>query len=476
MDALIDLYRKYSGQNATSFIPINNSASNRKYYRLFNDKGESVIGVIGTLEAENRAFIGLAKQFRAKKLNVPEIYAVSDDFLCYLQEDLGDISLFSILGDVDPSLLRTTISALPEIQIKGSSDLDYSICFPKSEFDRRTILWDLNYFKYDFLKPSGLEFDEDKMEDDFETFVSILENPEFPTGFMYRDFQSRNVMVKDNQPWFIDFQGGRKGPVYYDLASFVYQAKAGFDSKTRDMLINCYYEALQKFIPVSKEDFDRAFPYFVLFRCLQTLGAYGFRGLVERKANFIASVPAGIRNLHDIMGTYDYPQLPYLCSCLKRLTSNYEMPIIGEKGSLTVRIYSFSYKKGIPNDYSGNGGGFVFDCRAIHNPGKYPQYRNSTGMDADVKAFLENDGEIIEFMTSVYALADKAVKRYIDRGFSDLMFCFGCTGGQHRSVYGAEALAKHLRESFPQIRICLFHREQNIDKISESGNSKFEII
>lgn len=464
MEALLDLYKNTFGQNPATVAAINNSASNRKYYRMSDEAGKTVIGVIGTLEAENKAFVELARHFRKKGLNVPEVYAVSKDQLRYLQEDLGDLQLFSLLNKDCGQLLEKTVSYLPEIQIHGAEDLDFSICFPKAEFDKRTIFWDLNYFKYDFLKPSGLEFDENKLEDDFEKFAESLASSDLPVGFMYRDFQSRNVMVRDGQPWFIDFQGGRKGPVCYDLASFVFQAKAGFDNTTRQKLVDCYFNALQNEIPVNRNVFDEVFPNFVLFRCLQTLGAYGFRGMVERKANFISSIPAGLKNLKDILDTYSYPHIPYLCSCLENLSRRFKIPPMGKKGFLTIRVYSFSYKNGIPTDYSGNGGGFVFDCRAIHNPGKYPQYRNSTGRDTDVKQFLERDGEILDFLSHIYALADRSVKRYIERGFSDLMFSFGCTGGQHRSVYGAEALAKHLREKFPQTKVVLIHRELGIEE------------
>ncbi len=468
MNTLIELYEKTFGQKIVSSALITNSASNRKYYRLTDSCGKTVIGVVGTLPAENNAFIKFSAHFRQKGLNVPEVFAVSDDGLCYLQQDLGDVSLFSILKNDDcMPLLEKTISTLPQIQWTGGQGLDFSVCFPRPEFNRRNILWDLNYFKYSFLKPIGNEFDENKLQDEFELFADILESPECPRGFMYRDFQSRNVMIRDNEPWFIDFQGGLKGPLYYDLASFVFQAKANFDDQTRARLIECYFNALHELKPISRRDFEKDFPNFVLLRCLQTLGAYGFRGMVERKAEFIAAVPMGLRNLGKILSLYEFPQLPYLCSCLHDLAKKADSYPTYNSNKLCISIYSFSFKKGSPVDFSGNGGGFIFDCRAIHNPGKYAQYKNSTGRDENVRKFLLDDGEITTFMDHVKAIADQSVQRYIERGFTSLMFSFGCTGGQHRSVFSAESLCQHLRTKFPNVKIVLTHRELGISETYE---------
>ncbi len=278
---------------------------------------------------------------------------------------------------------------------------------------------------------------------------------------MYRDFQSRNVMLKDDTPWFIDFQGGRKGPFYYDVASFLWQAKAGFPQSLREELIGVYIDALRKYKPVDEEYFREQLRHFVLFRTLQVLGAYGFRGYFEKKPHFMQSVPYAIANLRELLKK-DFPEYPYLTDVLEKLVDMKQFNDQTKK-SLTVQVMSFAYKKGIPNDSTGNGGGFVFDCRAINNPGKYDRYKPFTGLDEQVIKFLEDDGEITVFLDHCYALVDASVARYIERGFTSLMVAFGCTGGQHRSVYSAQHMAEHLSKKF-NIKVELIHREQNIEQ------------
>ena len=284
--------------------------------------------------------------------------------------------------------------------------------------------------------------------------------------FLYRDFQSRNVMIKDGEPWFIDFQGGRKGPVYYDVASFLWQAKAKFPPHLREELLSDYITALRKYIPVDESYFRSQLRHFVLFRTLQVLGAYGFRGYFEKKPHFIQSVPFAIENLRELLRE-GFPEYPYLSQVLKELTELKQFSDDLSKRTLEVKVVSFAYKKGIPNDASGNGGGFVFDCRAINNPGKYERYNHFTGLDEPVIQFLEEDGEITTFLAHVYDIVDASVKRYMDRGFTNLMVCFGCTGGQHRSVYSAQHLAEHLNKTFG-VKVDLVHREQNIEQIFKS--------
>lgn len=460
MEVIKALFRSYTGCEADICTEIVNSGSNRRYYRVGKD-GKSVIGVFGAVEKENRAFIEFSRHFKSKGINVPQILAVSEDFLYYLTEDLGATSLFDTLKDPDINLLERTVSALPKIQFEGGAGLDYSLCFPQSEFDRRTVFWDLNYFKYEFLKPSGLEFDEARLEDDFETLASMLLKECGSETFMYRDFQSRNVMVKDGEPWFIDYQGGRKGPVYYDLASFVYQAKANYSPQIRERLISAYMNAASQYMTVDENDFRSKLAIFTLFRTMQVLGAYGFRGLVEHKAHFIQSIPPALRNLSQLIEETDMSQLPYLKEVLLGMIASFDIPEQNNSDKLLVRVYSFSYKKGIPTDYSGNGGGYVFDCRAVHNPGRYAEYKKLTGRDMPVIDFLEENGEITSFLDNVYALADAHVERYIRRGFTNLMFSFGCTGGQHRSVYAAQHLAEHIATKFG-VKVVLEHREQKI--------------
>ncbi len=440
---------------------ISGSGSNRQYTRLHGEK-ITAIGVYGKDVCENKAFIALSRHFKEKGIKVPQILNVSEDFHYYITEDLGDTQLFSLLSpDAQPvELLEKCMQALPDIQYKAGETLDYTLCYPQQEFDRHTVFWDLNYFKYEFLKPNGIEFDELLLEQDFEHFAEIL-LAENTNTFMFRDFQSRNVMVKDGEPFFIDYQGGRRGPVYYDLASFVYQAKARFSEQLKQHLIDTYIAAASKYTAINPVLFREKLEYFVLFRNLQTLGAYGFRGLVEHKAHFIQSIPFGIHNLKELLKAAKFEDLPYLTKVLNELVENYQEPFVNNTHELVVKVYSFSYKKGIPMDYSGNGGGYVFDCRAVHNPGKYEQYKQKTGLDQDVIDFIEQNGEMAVFLEHVYALADAAVARYLKRGFTDLMFSFGCTGGQHRSVYGAQHLAEHLNSKFG-VKVVLEHRERGI--------------
>ena len=439
--------------------------------------------------------------------NVPQVLAVSDDGLRYLQTDLGSISLFDAVRGgreaggrynlEEQELLKRTIRQLPNIQIRGARGLDWQNCYPQPEFDEDSVLFDLNYFKYCFLKPSGLDFHELKLEANFRLMAKDLTSEQVDS-FLYRDFQARNVMLDaGGNPYFIDFQGGRKGPYYYDLASFLWQASARYSNKLRRELVLEYYEALKLYTEVpSVRHFVTRLSLFVLFRTLQVLGTYGFRGYFERKKHFIESIPPAMDNLRELlkMGEDVFPY-SYMMDMLRRLTelpqyAHIEQPAASRadgyktadsnvyvahpqdgpatfskydgKGPLRVRVFSFSYRKGIPEDTSGNGGGYVFDCRSTHNPGRYEPYKKLTGLDEPVIRFLEDDGEILTFLESVYKLADAHVQRYIDRGFTDLMFSFGCTGGQHRSVYSAQHLAEHIHSQFGiEVHVC--HREQGIE-------------
>ncbi|MBR1929725.1 MAG: phosphotransferase [Paludibacteraceae bacterium] len=455
----------------TKSVKLSQSGSNRIYYRLFDNNDHSYIGVVGTSINENIAFITLSDYLNKQGVNTPKVLAVSNDKLRYIQEDLGDISLFSEiekcqknnkLDDNALSLLSQSIRQLAYLQIVAAHDLDYSVCYPQPAFDNRNVLWDLNYFKYCFLKPSGLEFHENLLEDDFQKMVEILTNVQ-PQGFMYRDFQSRNIMIYQNKPYFIDFQGGRKGPIHYDVASFLWQAKANFSQSLRDTLIDVYLDEINKYTKVDKISFKQTLKHFVLFRTLQVLGAYGFRGWSERKAHFIQSIPFAINNLKTLLED-DFPQYPYLIKVLHELTQlpNLQFPM--QHDNLIVTVYSFSYKKGLPQDSSGNGGGYVFDCRAVHNPGKYEQFKSLTGLDKPVQDFLEKDGEILKFLDSAYSLIDASIERYIKRGFTDLMISFGCTGGQHRSAYSALKTAEHIRNKY-KIKVHLIHRELGINEL-----------
>lgn len=463
MDRLFTLYRRHYGRNHQYVRPLTGSASNRQYFRL-GDGQSSCIGVIGVNPDENRAFIAMAAHFRLKGIPVPEVYAASEDSMAYIQEDVGDRPLFGMLGSEGPEdLLCRTVRHLPDIQFKGAEDFDFSICHPIRKFDRRLVLFDLNYFKYCFLKPSGLEFDENRLQDDFERLADDLTSVDADT-FMYRDFQARNVMVKDGNPCFIDFQGGMQGPIYYDVASFIWHARAGYSEELKMKMLEAYLDALSAYVPVDREEFIGTLRLFVLFRTMQILGAYGFRGLVEQKAAFVVSIPEGLASLAAQLET-SFDSYPYLDSVLRRLVALPRFARTQQDGNLEVKVYSFSFKKGIPQDLSGNGGGYVFDCRSIHNPGRYEPYKKLTGRDKPVIDFLEDDGEILGFLEHVYGVVDPHVETFSSRGFTSLMVSFGCTGGQHRSVYCAEHLAHHLADKYPHVRVRLIHREQKIEEI-----------
>lgn len=461
---------------------IQQQGSNRIYTRTTDDQGQTMIRVEGTNLAENRAFVYLSRHFASKGLPVPQVLWVSEDGMSYTQQDLGDTILFDAIrhgretGDfstAEQQLLERTLRALAHIQVEGAQGLDWSVCFPVQSMDQRSIRWDLNYFKYCFLKGTKIEFSEPLLEDEFDRLTAtILAQP--ADTFLYRDFQSRNVMLKDGKPYFIDFQGGRRGPSQYDVASFLWQAKANIPPTLRNKLIDAYLDELEKVIitslqhSINKEAWRAALPHFVLFRTLQVLGAYGYRGYFERKPHFLQSIPNALRNLRDILNLL--PEYPYLKQLATNLTAQRSYtetvlqakPVI-QRSDLLVTVYSFSFKKGLPSDDSGNGGGYVFDCRSTHNPGKYDEYKQLTGLDQPVIDFLEQDGEILTFLESVDKLIDHHVERFIERGFTHLQVSFGCTGGQHRSVYCAEHTARRLHAKYG-VRIRLIHRERGIDK------------
>ena len=518
MQKLLELYKQWRGEEPANVQQLAGSGSNRIYIRLTDTDGKSVIGVIGTSRDEDHAFIYLTEHFTRRKLPVPRILAQSDDQLRYIQTDLGSTSLFDAIRGgreaggrytlKEQDLLKRTIRELPNIQIRGARELDFSNCYPQAEFDGDSVLFDLNYFKYCFLKATEIDFHELKLEADFRLFAKDLTTDPDPSvqnveSFLYRDFQARNVMLDhDGNPFFIDYQGGRKGPYYYDLASFLWQASAKYPYKLRRELVYEYYNSLKNYTEVPPvRHFVNRLSLFVLFRTLQVLGAYGFRGYFEQKKHFLESIPPAIQNLRELLASSSTFHYPYLMEVLKLIT---ELPQYQQirtvasradgykitdknpynphpqdgpatfskydaQGPLVVKVFSFSYTKGIPEDESGNGGGYVFDCRSTHNPGRYEPYKKLTGLDDAVIRFLEDDGEILTFLDSVYKLADNHVRRYIQRGFTSLMFCFGCTGGQHRSVYSAQHLAEHIHDKFGiEVRIC--HREQNITQILKANN------
>lgn len=468
---MVQLYNDTFGKSPTYINKLFGSGSNRVYYRLSDENEKSVIGVKGESLKENQAFLSLADQMYLKGISVPKVIAVSADKMSYLQEDLGSVSLYDLIekgrkenclwDENIISILKQIMVDLPKIQFETAEGYDFSKSVREEEFCENSINWDLNYFKYCFLKLTKIPFDEMKLEEEFENIKKTLlssYNETNTKSFLYRDFQSRNVMVKDQKPYYIDFQGGFAGPFYYDVASFLWQTRAAYPEELKNELIKIYYASLQKYYNISFEAFSSNLQQFVIFRLLQVLGAYGYRGLFEHKVAFITPICQTLKCL------LDFNQYPYIRSLIEEIAELPQFQDQPAKGRLVVRVTSFSFKKGIPEDYSGNGGGFVFDCRAPHNPGRYPEYKKITGLEKPVIDFLESNEEMPRFMQHVYGLVDPAVETYLRREFTSLMVNFGCTGGQHRSVYAAQHLAVHLAEKYPDAKIILTHREQNIYK------------
>lgn len=469
--ALKRLYTALYNEAVVQIKDMPQSGSYREYYRLTGESGRTAIGAYNEDRKENLAFLSFARHFRANDLKVPEILAEDMENNIYLLEDLGNETLFSYLSKVYKNGLfpqelidvyKEILTQLPKFQIPAGKELDYSKCYPRFSFDRQSIMWDLNYFKYYFLKLARVSFDEQELENDFNTFCDFLldTNTDF---FLYRDFQSRNMMVKNGKPWFIDFQGGRKGALQYDLASILYDAKADIPQHIRDNLYDFYLDEVEKYIPVDRDRFKEYYTAYVYVRIMQAMGAYGFRGFYEKKQHFLKSVPYAIENIEYLLKNTTLPiDVPVLMGVLQKIT---EIPALREFGrsdsdKLTVTIYSFSYKKGVPDDNSGNGGGFIFDCRGILNPGRFNEYKDLTGRDKSVMEFLETQTTINEFIDHATAMVDTTVKDYVRRKFTHLLIGFGCTGGQHRSVYSADKLAEHLMLR-GDVNVKLIHRERD---------------
>jgi len=467
LENLKKLFKQWSGNFPDNITVIPPSGSERRYFRLYH-QGLSAIGAWNPVKEENSAFLHFTKHFLANGLHVPSIYSFDPENNIYLIEDLGDTSLFSLLENKPPDtgipddiirLYQESLRELIRFQVIAGKSLDYSYCYPHSSFDARSMKCDLNYFKYYFLK-LHVPFHEGKLEDDFDTLVNYLGQSD-SDFFMYRDFQTRNILVKDGQPYFIDYQGGRKGPLQYDLASLLFQVKADLPFGLREELLDYYFSELSHFVRTDQTTFNKQYYGFVLIRLLQVLGAYGLRGLIEKKLHFLSSIPFALKNLGWWLSHVDLQlNLPELLPGLKLLTGlekyqTVDVPSVA--GKFNVSISSFSYKHGIPEDLSGNGGGFVFDCRALPNPGREERYRVFNGKDQIIIDFLKNVPEVIDFLKGTEELVSQSVENYTGRGFSRLMVSFGCTGGQHRSVYCAESLAEYLRRKYPRISVQVAH-------------------
>ncbi|MGK9477684.1 RapZ C-terminal domain-containing protein [Melioribacter sp. OK-6-Me] len=464
---LKELYRKEFKVKLVKISPLPPSGSARKYYRLHSGNN-TVIGAYNEDTLENDAFFYLTGIFKKLGLNVPEIYSIDHINKCYLLEDLGDVTLFSLLrkkrkGKILPAdivnLYKKALEELSRFQLDTMGKIDFRKCYPRKSFDELSMKWDLNYFKYYFLKPSGIPFDEDKLEKDFNKFIEYLSKAD-GNHFMYRDFNSRNILVKNNDLYFIDYQGGRRGPLQYDIASFLYDSKADLSDELRMELLNHYLNIVSKFHKVRHTDFMKYYYEIVLLRLIQMFGAYGNRGLFEGKAHFLQSIPYAVKNLESILNKIKISRkIPELFRVLNEITHNKKLDVYKWNPNhkrLIVRVYSFSYRNKIPNDISGNGGGFVFDCRAIPNPGKIEKYKHLTGRNKKVAEFLKAQPAAIKFLNESISMVDQVVESYLERGWRDLMVCYGCTGGQHRSVFCAENLARHLKEKY-NVKVILQH-------------------
>jgi aminoglycoside/choline kinase family phosphotransferase len=456
LDILKRLFEQHFHAPPERVVPLQGElgGSGRKIIRLANEK-VSAIGILYGVREENAAFLEFSKHFRRHGLPVPEIYAEDLENGAYLEEDLGDTTLFEFLSknrtgeNIAPKVVeayRKVVAVLPRFQVEAGRDLNYDVCYPISSFDRQSIAWDLNYFKYYFLRLAGIPFNEHALEDDFSRLTEFLLSA--PRDyFLYRDFQSRNILLRDADPFFVDYQGGRKGALQYDIASLLYDAKADLPPDLRQELLDHYLDVLARFIPLDREAFLRHYYGYVYIRILQALGAYGFRGFYERKVHFLQSVPYALKNLRWLLHHVRLPvPLPSLMDAFKGMLASEKLQSLAtDADNLVVRIFSFSFHQGLPKDETGNGGGFIFDGRSLPNPGREERFKTLTGKDAPVIDYLNQQETVHQFLASVLSLVDSSIANYQQRGFKNLMVSFGCTGGQHRSVFLAEQLAKRLR-------------------------------
>ncbi len=466
-DILQGLFEKWAGEQGIEILPIPQAGSYRQYYRLTGQMKQA-IGVYSPDKKETRAFVEFTNHFRQLGLRVPAIYSSDLANDCYLVSDLGDVSLLDHLeknrnggipAEETYNYYKQAIAELPRFQVDACKDLNFSACYPSGVFDGRSMRWDLNYFKYYFLRLLKIQFNEAALEDDFDRLIVYL----LQSGnqyFMYRDFQARNIMIYEGKPWFIDYQGGRKGPLQYDLASLLFQVKASLPYAFREEMLQWYLENLKIYISIDEKKFVDDYYGFVLIRLLQVMGAYGFRGYFERRAHFLQSIPYAIENLRWLISNVKFRvEMPELMKTLEEIAkTEITLPASPEVGVLNVRVNSFSFKNGSPPDYSGNGGGFVFDCRALPNPGRYDHYKKFTGLDEPVIQYLDREPVVVKFLQNVYKIVDQSILEYQRRGFSHLQVNFGCTGGQHRSVFCASRLAAYLEENY-SVKVTVFHQE-----------------
>ena len=456
MNSLNGLFEERFHSPVTHVHPLQGQlgGSGRQIIRLSNEKN-TAIGIVYGVREENIAFLDFSKHFRKHGLPVPEIYGEDLDHGVYLEEDLGNTTLYEFLSKNRKAATiaapvveayRKVVAILPRFQVEAGRDVNYETCYPIGSFDRQSVAWDLNYFKYYFLRLAGVPFNEQALEDDFGRLTDFLMTAD-RQYFLYRDFQSRNIVLRDGQPFFVDYQGGRKGALQYDIASLLFDAKADLPPELRQELLDHYLDALSGYIKVDREAFMRHYYAYVYVRILQALGAYGFRGFYERKQHFLQSVPFAMKNLRWLLHHVTLPiELPTLMAAFQSMLASEKLQgLAGQAEPLTLRIFSFSFHQGAPKDETGHGGGFVFDGRSLPNPGREERFKALTGKDTPVIEYLNQQESVHQFLASVMSLVDASVNSYRERGFKNLMVSFGCTGGQHRSVYLAEQLAKHFR-------------------------------
>lgn len=469
-----DLFESQTGSKAIAVEKLPQSGSDRQYYRV-QGAAKSMIATYNLNLRENETFLKFTEHFKKIGCPVPLVYTTNSEGSIYLQEDLGDTSLLHALeqqgqNDAVYQLFQQSLKALAHLQIRGHDGFDYGWCITSKEFGKQAILADLLYFKYYFLDTLKIPYDKEQLIEDFEALSTYLSHVDHKY-FMFRDFQSRNIMVKEQQVYFIDYQGGMRGALQYDVASLLWQAKAELSDSWKNSLLEYYMDCVQEVLgrSIDRIRFVSQYNGYVLIRLLQVLGAYGFRGLFERKAHFLTSIPLALRNLRWFLQNKQVgivvPEFERLLQLIveDEIIHRFEPLRADDSTPLLVRINSFSFKKGVPQDESGNGGGFVFDCRGIHNPGRYDEYKQLTGRDKEVKDFLEQRTEMNVFLNGIYNIVDITVEDYIRRGFESLQISFGCTGGQHRSVYAADALTRYLRNKYG-VKILLQHREQAISE------------
>jgi len=468
VERIKELFSSHFPEAVTAIDKLPQAGSERHYFRV-HTSGKTYIATYGENLKENETFIYFSGHFKKKGLAVPEIFCINKDKNIYIQEDFGDVSLLSRLeaegftGEV-LALYKQSLTELARLQVKGHEELNYKKCLTNSSFGKQAILADLLYFKYYFLDALRRPYDKQKLLEDFDALSNYLSHTEYKY-FMFRDFQSRNIMITpDNNVHFIDYQGGMKGAPQYDVASLLWQARANLTDEWKQDLLEHYMTEFEKLVgeELDRDTFRSQYNGYVLIRLLQVLGAYGFRGLFERKAQFLTSIPLALSNLkwffnNQTMGIAVPEFKKVLEICVSNEVIDQFTPVQATAATpLVVTINSFSYKKGIPPDATGNGGGYVFDMRGILNPGRIEQYKTLSGQDKPVKDFLEQQTEMLTFLNAVYSIVDISVTDYIKRDFASLMINFGCTGGQHRSVYAADALARHLRNKF-KVKVNLHH-------------------